>query len=87
MFRATGAKKRVNSSPCIHLCVLVTQWCPALCDSGLLPASSSVHGIFQVRRPEGAAMPSSGGSSQPRDQTWASRFAGRFFTIWVINPH
>ena len=27
-------------------------------------------------------MPSSGGSSQPRDRTQASRIAGRFFTIW-----
>ena len=28
-------------------------------------------------------MPSSRGSSQPRDQTQISRTAGRFFTIWA----
>ena len=28
-------------------------------------------------------MPSSRGSSQPRDQTWVSHTAGRFFTIWA----
>ena len=35
------------------------------------PSGSSVHGILQARRPEWAATPSSRGSSQPRDQTWA----------------
>ena len=33
------------------------------------PPDSSVHGILQARILEGAAMPSSRGSSQPRDQT------------------
>ena len=28
-------------------------------------------------------MPSSRGSSQPRDRTQVSRIAGRFFTIWA----
>ena len=28
-------------------------------------------------------MPSSRGSSRPRDQTWVSRIAGRFFPIWA----
>ena len=43
---------------------------------------SSVHGILQARILERVAMPSSRGSSQPRDQTHVSRFsciAGRFF--------
>ena len=30
-----------------------------------------------------AAMPSSGGSSQPRNQTQVSHAAGRFFTVWA----
>ena len=34
------------------------------------PPGSSVHGILQARIPEWVAMPSSRGSSQPRDWTW-----------------
>ena len=34
------------------------------------PPSSSVHGILQARILEWAAMPSSRGSSPPRDRTW-----------------
>ena len=41
---------------------------------------SSVHRIL-ARILEWVAMLSSGGSSQPRDQTWVSCIAGRFFTI------
>ena len=44
---------------------------------------SSVHGIFQVRILEWVAIPFSRGSSQPKDQTWVSCIAGRFFTIWT----
>ena len=43
----------------------------------------SVHGIFQARIMEWVAMPSSRGSSQPRDQTQVSHTAGWFFTIWA----
>ena len=41
---------------------------------------SSVHGILQARVLEWVAMPSSRGSSQPRDWTQVSCAAGRFFT-------
>ena len=44
------------------------------------PPGSSVHGIFQARILEWVAISSSRGSSQPRDQTWVSCIAGRFFT-------
>ena len=44
------------------------------------PPGSSVHGILQVRTLEWVAMPSSRGSSQPRDWTWVSCTAGGFFT-------
>ena len=44
---------------------------------------SSVHGIFQARILERVAMPSSRGSSQPRDLTQVSRIAGGFFTSWA----
>ena len=40
-------------------------------------------GILQARIPEWVAMPSSSGSSQPRDPTQVSFTAGRFFTVWA----
>ena len=47
--------------------------------------SSSVYGILQARIPEWVAMPFSRGSSQPRDRTWVSCIAGRFFTVWATS--
>ena len=47
------------------------------------PPGSSVHGILQARILEWVAMPSSRGSSQPKDQTQVSSIAGGFFTIWA----
>ena len=44
------------------------------------PLGFSVHGILQARILEWVAMPSSRGSSQPRDQTWVSCITGGFFT-------
>ena len=46
------------------------------------PPGSSVHGIFQARLLEWAAI-SSRGSSQPRDRTQVSLIADRRFTIWA----
>ena len=44
------------------------------------PPGSPVHGILQARIIlEWVAFPFSRGSSQPRDQTWVSCIAGRFF--------
>ena len=64
--------------------VLVSQLCPTLCDpmDCSLPGSS-VHGILQARILEWVAIPSPRKSSLPRDQTWVSCIAGRFFTIWA----
>ena len=77
-----SAIQRSESAMCIHICCcLVSQSsCPTLlwpiyCS---LPGSS-VHGTFQVRVLEWVAMSSSRGSSQPRDQTWVSCIAVRFF--------
>ena len=39
-------------------------------------------GILQARILEWVSMPSTRGSSQPRDRTQVSCIAGRFFTIW-----
>ena len=56
----------------------------SLCDPmDRSPSGSSVHGIFQARILEWVARPFSTGSSWPRDQTWVSHIAGRFFTIWA----
>ena len=54
-------------------------WDPMDCR---LPGSS-VHGILLARIPEWVAVPFSRGSSQPRDQTWVSCIAGRYFIIWA----
>ena len=47
------------------------------------PPGSSVHGILRARILEWIAIPFSGRSSRPRDQTQVSYVAGRFFTFWV----
>ena len=49
---------------------------------GCRQPGSSVHGILQPRILEWVAMPSSRGSSQPRNQT-KSCIAGGFFTSWA----
>ena len=68
----------------VKMKVLVTQSCPTLCDPTdcSLPGSS-VHGIFWAKILEWVAIPSSRGSSWPRDQNWVSWNAGRFFTVWA----
>ena len=49
------------------------------------PPGSSVHVILQVVILEWVTISFSGGSSQPRDQSQDSCFAGRFFTIWATS--
>ena len=62
-----------------------TQSCPTICDAMNCSLSgSSVHGVFQARVLEWVAVPFSRGSSRPRDWTWVSCIAGKFFTIWAI---
>ena len=56
------------------------QLCPTLCDPMDHGPPGSVHGILQARILEQVAMPSSRGSSPPRDQTCISCIAGGFFT-------
>ena len=51
-------------------------WDPVDCS----PPGSSIHGILQARRLEWVAISFSRASSQPRNQTWVSCIAGRFFT-------
>ena len=65
----------------LTLCVSVVQLCPTLCDPvDCSPPGSSMHGILQARILEWVAMPSSRGSSPPKDQTSVSHIEGRFFT-------
>ena len=60
------------------------QSCLILCDPmGCSRPGSFVHGILQARILEWGAMPSSRGSSQPRDRTQVSHNAEGFFTIWA----
>ena len=65
--------------------------------SNSYPPASSVRGIFQARMLEWVATSFSRGSSPPRDWTWVSRIACRFFTVlstgkpchhtkFVVNP-
>ena len=66
-----------------QVCVLclVTQSSLTLCNPrDCSPPGSSVHGILQTRILEWVAMPSSRGSSQPRNLTRVSCIAGGFFT-------
>ena len=66
------------------MCVLVAQPFTTLCESmDCHPPKSSVNGILQARILAWVAIPFSRGSSQPRDQTWVSCVAGRFFIIWT----
>ena len=65
--------------------VEVTQSWLTLCDSmHYSPLGSSVHGILQARILKWVAIPFCRGSSGPRDWTWVSYIAGRFFTMWAI---
>ena len=61
---------------------LIIQSCLILFDlMDCSPPGSSVHGILQARILEWAAMPSTRGSSHPRDQTQVFHIADGFFTI------
>ena len=72
--------KRENS------CESVTQSCLTVYKTmDCSPPDSSVREILQARILEWIAIPFSRGSSWPRDRTWISHIAGRFFTIWTIN--
>ena len=68
----------------MHMC-LVAKSCPTFCDPmDCSPQSFFVHEVFQARILEWVTMPSSRGSSWPRDQThisWISCIAGQFFAI------
>ena len=63
--------------------VLVSQLCLTVCNPmDCSPPGSSVHGISQASM-EWVAITFFRGSSWPRDWTWVSYIASRFFTIWT----
>ena len=62
--------------------VSAAQQYPTLCDpTDCNPPDSSVDGTLQARILEWVAYPFSRGFSLPRDGTWVSCIAGRFFTV------
>ena len=69
------------------LCVVI-QACLTLCDP-MDPIRLLCPWIVQARILEWVAMPSSRGSSQPRDWTQVSSIAGGFFPTWTTReaPH
>ena len=67
-----------------YVCVCVAQSCPTLSSPmDCSPPGFSVHGILQVRILEWITLPSSRGSSRPRDRNQVSCVASRLFTIWT----
>ena len=71
-----GVRPKVVSVLCLVSQLCLTLWDPMDCSL----SGSSVHGILQARILEWVAMPSSRGSSQPRDGSQVSLIAGGFFT-------
>ena len=77
------ALKMNKSRQTLKVNMLVAQSCLILCNPmDCSPPGSSVHGILQARILEWVAMPFSRQSCQPRNRTWVSYIAGRFFTIY-----
>ena len=85
--RSSASRSWTPKYACVHACMhakSLQSW-PALCDpmDCSLPGFS-VHGILQTRILKWVAMPSSGGSSWPRNRSCisciVSCIAGRFFT-------
>ena len=74
--RAAECKKKLVVCLVAQSCLFVTPW------SVVYQALLSME-TLQARILEWVAMPSSRGSSQPRDRTQVFRIAGGFFTIWA----
>ena len=83
-----------NGRDYTHVCIVcvcahsLQSW-PTLCDPvDCSPPGSCVHGLLQARILEWVAMPSSRGSSWPRDHSCISCTACRFFTTEPpLKPH
>ena len=78
--------------PCVCVCVCVCTQSLSCAQLFEIPWAVARQaplsmGILQARMLEWVAMPSSRGSSQPRDRTQVSRIAGGFFTVWATREH
>ena len=70
------------------VCVCVSQLCLTLCDPmDCSPPGSSVDRVLQVRILEWIAIPTSRGSSCPKDQTWFSCFVAGFFQSFTVDQN
>ena len=77
-----SAQNYLKACQVLCCCCLVAKLYLTVCDlMDCSPPGSSVQGILQARVLEWVAIPSSRGSSWPRDQTWVSCIAGWFFTV------
>ena len=66
----------------VFMCAKSLQSCLTLGDHvNYIPPGSSVHGILQAKILGLVAIPFSRETSQPKDGTWVSHIAGRFFTV------
>ena len=72
---------------CACVCAKLLQLCPTLCNPmNCSPPGFSVYGISQARILQRGAMPSSRGSSEPRDRTlqrMSPALTSRFFIHWA----
>ena len=86
LWRITNSQICTNSQVC--MCAKLLHSCPTLCNPmNCTLSGSSVPGILQARIWASIAMPSSRGSSPPRDWTHiscSSCTAGRFFTTDLL---
>ena len=80
-FSREAGRRRDCTCVCVCVCVRVRSWLFVTPWTAACQAPLSM-GIFQARILEWIAMPSSRGSSKPRDRTQVSHFAGNF-TNWA----
>ena len=85
LYSHTTITQLILLMPDVHLCTKSLQSCLALCDPMYysLPGCS-VPGILQARIQEWIAIPSSRGSSWPRDRTCVSCIGRQILHHWAI---
>ena len=69
-------RRKVKVKSLSHVRLFATSWTVAY-------QAPKIHGVFQARKLEWAAISFSRGSSQPRDRTWVFCIADRRFTVWA----
>ena len=80
--KVQSLKEKLYSFRVDCICVKSLQLCLTLFDSmDYIPPGSSIYGIISARILKWVTILFSRGPSWPRDQTWISCIAARFFTI------